>query len=168
MAPAHDPADWRDLVTALDLQPHPEGGYYREVFRSSQSVSFHGTPRSAGTSIYYLLAPGTYSAWHRIDADEAWYFHAGGPLALYVLTPEGDLITHRLGDPRHHPGAVFQAVVTAGGWFAAQPAEPGDFTLVGCAVSPGFEFTGFQLATESDLAPAIHRHGDTVRRLLSI
>ena len=166
--PPQDATGWQDLVTALDLQPHPEGGYYREVFRSALPVSFQGAQRCAGTSIYYLLAPGTYSAWHRIDADEAWYFHAGGPLALYVLTPEGDLITHRLGDPRRHPGAVFQAMVTAGCWFSAQPSEPGGFTLVGCAVSPGFEFTGFQLATESDLAPAIRRHGDTVRRLLKI
>ena len=166
MAPAHDPADWRALVTALDLQPHPEGGFYREVFRSGLQVPFHGASRSAGTSIYYLLAQGAYSAWHRIDADEAWYFHAGGPLALHVLTAAGDLVTHRLGDPRRHAGAVFQTVVTAGCWFAAEPAEPDGYTLVGCAVSPGFEFTGFQLATGPDLEAAIRRYGDVVRRLL--
>src|SRR5690606_39828816 len=66
-------------------------GYYREVFRSDLSVPFQGAPRSAGTSIYYLLAQGACSAWHRIDADETWYFHAGGPLALHVLSPEGGL-----------------------------------------------------------------------------
>ncbi|WP_368647877.1 cupin domain-containing protein [Castellaniella ginsengisoli] len=157
---------WRSLVTALGLQPHPEGGYYREVFRSGLQVPFLGAPRSAGTSIYYLLAQGACSAWHRIDADETWYFHAGGPLALHVLSPEGGLVTHRLGDPMRHDGAVFQAVVSAGCWFAAELIRPDDFVLVGCAVAPGFEFSGFQLAAEADLADAVGRHGDWVRRLL--
>ena len=164
---APDAGGWQDLVAALDLQPHPEGGYYREVFRSGHQVPFRGTARSAGTSIYYLLAQGAYSAWHRIDADETWYFHAGGPLALQVLLPDGSLLTHRLGDPRRHPGAVFQAVVTAGCWFAAEPADPGGFTLVGCAVAPGFEFSGFELATDADLAAAVRRHGGSVRRWLA-
>jgi predicted cupin superfamily sugar epimerase len=164
--PPGDPEAWRALVAALGLQPHPEGGYYREVFRSDLRVPFQGTPRSAGTSIYYLLAQGACSAWHRIDADETWYFHAGGPLALHVLSPDGGLVTHRLGDPLRHAGAVFQAVVDAGRWFAAELVHPGDFALVGCAVAPGFEFSGFQLAVEADLAPAIRRHGDWIGRLL--
>lgn len=160
------PEAWRTLAAALDLQPHPEGGYYREVFRSDLRVPFQGAPRSAGTSIYYLLAQGARSAWHRIDADETWYFHAGGPLALHVLLPGGELVTHRLGDPLRHPGAVFQAVARAGCWFAAELLHPDDFALAGCAVAPGFEFSGFRLADAADLAPAIRRHGDWVRRLL--
>ncbi|HUH40000.1 MAG TPA: cupin domain-containing protein [Castellaniella sp.] len=166
MALSTGPDDWQALVASLGLQAHPEGGYYREVFRSDLQVPFHGASRCAGTSIYYLLAQGAYSAWHRIDADETWYFHTGGPLELYVLSPEGDLRVHRLGDPRHHPGAVFQAMVAAGCWFAAKPAMPGDFALVGCAVAPGFEFRGFQLAVTADMEPAIRRHGDWVRSLL--
>src|SRR5690606_2165489 len=70
---------WRSLVEALGLQPHPEGGYYRETFRSATRVEFNGMARSAGTSIYYLLTEGATSAWHRLDADEVWYVHAGGP-----------------------------------------------------------------------------------------
>lgn len=164
--PPGDSEPWRALVAALDLQPHPEGGYYREIFRSGLQVPFQGASRSAGTSIYYLLAQGAYSAWHRIDADEAWYFHAGGLLALHVLLPDGERITHRLGDPLSHAEAVFQAVVPAGCWFAAELVHPDDFVLVGCAVAPGFEFSGFQLAAEADMALAIRRHGDWVRRLL--
>jgi predicted cupin superfamily sugar epimerase len=87
---------WRALVARLSLQPHPEGGYYRETFRSDQRVSCHGGRRSAATSIYYLLADGACSAWHRIDADETWYFHAGGVLALHVLSPNGAMTTHLL------------------------------------------------------------------------
>ncbi len=164
--PLADPEIWRGLVAALDLQPHPEGGYYREVFRSGLQVPFQGTARSAGTSIYYLLAQSAYSAWHRIDADEVWCFHAGGALDLHVLSPGGGVLTHRLGDPLRHPGAVYQAVAPAGCWFAAELVNPDDFVLVGCIVAPGFEFTGFQLATEADLAGAVSRHGDWVRRLL--
>lgn len=160
------PEAWRTLVAALDLQPHPEGGYYREVFRSDLGVPFRGDTRSAGTSIYYLLAQGAWSAWHRIDADETWYFHAGGPLALHVLSPDGGLVTHRLGDPLRHPGAVFQAVVPAGRWFAAELIHPEAFALVGCAVAPGFEFSGFRLAGAADMAPAMRRHGDWIGRLL--
>jgi predicted cupin superfamily sugar epimerase len=170
--PTHAEADtprdggWRALIAALDLQPHPEGGYYREVFRSGMQVLLQGDPRSAGTSIYYLLAQGAHSAWHRIDADEVWCFHAGGLLDLHVLSPDGALLTHRLGDPLRHPGAAYQAVAPAGCWFAAELADPDDFVLAGCIVAPGFEFSTFQLAGESDLAPAIRRHGDWIGRLL--
>lgn len=157
----------QSLITALDLRPHPEGGHYREVFRSGLRVSFQGTQRSAGTSIYYLLAQGAHSAWHRIDADEIWCFHAGGLLDLHVLLPDGGLRTHRLGDPLAHPGAVYQAAVPAGSWFAAELADPDDFVLAGCLVAPGFEFSGFRLADEADMADAVGRHGAWIRRLLA-
>lgn len=161
-----NPATWKSMIAALGLQPHPEGGHYREVFRSSRGVEAGGLQRSAGTSIYYLLAEGAYSAWHRIDADEVWYFHAGCAVKLHVLRPDGGLVTHCLGDPLRHAGAVFQAVVPAGCWFAAELADTDDFALVSCAVMPGFEFSGFQLAAEADMKEAIHRHGDGIRRLL--
>lgn len=164
--PPESRAAWKELVAALELQPHPEGGHYREVFRSAHGVQIRAAQRSAGTSIYYLLADGAYSAWHRIDADEIWYFHAGSALALHVLQSDGGLVTHRLGDPLRYAGTVFQAVVPAGCWFAAELADIGEFSLVSCAVMPGFEFGGFELATESDMGEAILRHGDWIRRLL--
>lgn len=161
-----NPAAWKALITALGLRPHPEGGHYREVFRSACQVQLHEVQRSAGTSILYLLSEGARSAWHRIDADEIWYFHAGNPLALHVLQPDGGLVTHRLGDPLRDPGSVFQAVVPAGLWFSAEPADPEGFALVGCAVAPGFEFSGFQLACEADISVAVQHHGGWIRRLL--
>jgi len=157
---------WKKMVTGLGLQPHPEGGYYREVFRSAHTVPSGAGSRSAGTSIYYLLAEGAFSAWHRIDADEVWYFHAGGLIALHVLQPDGGLHTHQLGDPVRHADAVFQATVPAGCWFAAELADIGDFALVSCAVMPGFEFTGFELASAADIGAAIERHGEWLQRLL--
>jgi len=164
--PSDGRAPWEALAEALGLQPHPEGGHYRELFRSACEVRAGGRPRSAGTSIYYLLAEGNYSAWHRIDAEEIWYFHAGGPLTLHVLRTDGELVTHLLGDPLRHATAVFQAVVPAGCWFSAEPAGSADYSLVSCAVMPGFEFSGFQLAAEADMAAAVRRHGGWIRRLL--
>lgn len=157
---------WQTLVRDLSLQPHPEGGYYRETFRSDQQVPFTGGMRSASTVIYYLLAQGAYSAWHRIDADETWYFHAGHPMALHVLSAEGELCTHRLGNPIEHAGAVFQATVPAGCWFAGELVEPDEFALLSCSVAPGFEFSGFELAASADMDGAVRRHGEWVRRLL--
>lgn len=157
---------WRTLVAQLGLQPHPEGGYYRETFRSNQQVSCGTGQRSAATSIYYLLADGAWSAWHRIDADETWYFHAGGALALHVLSPDGALTTHLLGNPLEDADTVFQATVPAGCWFAGELADSNGFALVGCVVAPAFEFSGFELARASDMQAAIHRHGEWVRRLL--
>lgn len=154
------------LIETLALRPHPEGGHYREVFRSDLQVSAPAGQRSAATSIHYLLCEGAYSAWHRIDADEVWYFHAGTPLALHILSAEGELTTHRLGNAVTHPDVVFQAVVPAGCWFAAELEHPDDYALVSCAVAPGFEFEGFQLAGEVDLEPAIARQGVWLRRLL--
>jgi predicted cupin superfamily sugar epimerase len=156
----------RALIAALDLQPHPEGGHFREVFRATQPVIHQGRERCAATSIFYLLADGACSAWHRIDADETWYHHAGGLLLLHVLQADGGLVTHRLGHPLRHAGAQFQAVVPAGAWFAAELSAPDDFALMGCAVAPGFEFAGFELAREADLAAALRRQGDWIRRLL--
>lgn len=157
---------WKTMVQQLGLQAHPEGGYYREVFRSVRHVYDGTAQRSAGTSIYYLLADGAYSAWHRIDAEEIWYFHAGDALALHVLQPDGTLLTHQLGNPLRHEDAVFQVCVQADCWFAAEVVAGGEFSLVSCAVMPGFEFSGFELASDADLAAAAARHGEWLRRLL--
>jgi len=126
-----------DIIRLLDLQPHPEGGHYRETFRDPRKVE----GRSVGTAIYFLLAAGERSHWHRVDAAEIWHFHAGAPLALEiegqgVVTLGVDLAA----------GQRPQAVVTTGAWQAARTL--GDWTLVGCTVAPGFEFAGFELAPD--------------------
>ncbi len=164
--PADTAAD--RLIHALGLRPHPEGGYFRETYRSSERVRCgDGRVRSASTAIYYLLRGSDYSAWHRIRSDELWHFHAGTPLDVHVLTADGKLVTHRLGNPLDHPHAVFQATVPANHWFAAErvPAGPEDFCLLGCTVAPGFEFSEFELAQASDLAATFPAHSGTIHRL---
>lgn len=128
------------VASLLDLEPHPEGGRFREVFRD---VATDENGRARSTAIYFLLAAGEVSAWHRVDAVEVWHFYAGGPLAL-TLSPNGhDAEAHRLGT-NLAAGERPQVVVPAGWWQAAESL--GAWTLVGCTVAPGFEFSGFELA----------------------
>ena len=128
-----------EVIALLALTPHPEGGHFRETFRDYRSVD---GDRAASTAIYYLLARGERSRWHRIDAAEGWHWYAGAPLALDVV--EGrDANTVRLG-PDLRAGERPQAVVPARAW--QQAASLGDWTLTGCTVAPGFAFAGFELA----------------------
>jgi predicted cupin superfamily sugar epimerase len=128
-----------EIVARLELKPHPEGGHYRETFRDSR-VDASG--RSASTAIYFLLARGERSHWHRIDAVEAWHYYAGHPLTLRIADDAGRR-TVTLG-PDLAAGEVPQAIVPAQAWQAAE--STGDWTLVGCTVAPGFDFANFELA----------------------
>ncbi|HEX2092878.1 MAG TPA: cupin domain-containing protein [Longimicrobiaceae bacterium] len=137
----HPRAD--ELLRLLELTPHPEGGHFREVFRSHLTVVPDcRDPRSALTTIYFLLARGERSRWHRVLSDEAWHFYEGDPLELLWLDPSGTRChRERLGPVRE--GCQPVRVVPAGCWQAARPT--GEFTLVGCTVGPGFEFEDFAL-----------------------
>ncbi len=140
----------RALVEALGLAPHPEGGFYRETWRSPRRVATPRGERSALTLIHFLLPPGHRSAFHRVESDEAWHHVSGGPLELHVLTEAGVHAVHRL-DASLAGGAVDHLVVPAGAWQAARPA--GDrHALVSCAVAPGFDFADFRLARPGELA----------------
>lgn len=129
-----------DIIRLLDLRPHPEGGHFRETFRDPRCID----GRSVSTAIYFLLARGERSHWHRVDAAEIWHWHAGAPLLLRVGGEagggRGDV---RLGTD-FAAGERPQAVIPAGIWQSAESL--GDWTLVGCTVAPGFEFSGFELA----------------------
>lgn len=129
------------VIAALGLEPHPEGGHYRESYRHHGS----GGERGATTAIYYLLRAGEVSHWHRVDAVEIWHWYAGAPLALAICErePETSLLT--LGADVM-AGERPQGVVPAGAWQSARSL--GDWTLVGCTVSPAFQFEGFELAPE--------------------
>ena len=127
------------VIDALGLQPHPEGGHYRETFRDPRTVE----GRSVGTAIYYLLGLGETSAWHRVDAAEIWHWHAGAPLVITVSPNGHDASAHHLG-PDLLRGQRPQFVVPAGHWQTA--TSLGAWTLVGCTVSPGFDFSGFEMA----------------------
>ena len=129
-----------EVIRLLDLKPHPEGGYFRETFRDARHVE---ADRAASTAIYFLLARGERSHWHRVDAVEIWHWYAGAPLKLEIAQGEGPIERVTLGSDLA-AGERPQAVVPAHAWQAAQSL--GDWTLVGCTVAPGFEFARFELA----------------------
>ena len=134
-------AEIERLISELGMRPHPEGGWYAETHRIPSPAG----ERSPGTAIYYLLKGGPVARWHRVDATETWHHYAGGPLVLTVVCKDGELRTHVLGT-NIAEGERPQAVVPAHAWQAAQAL--GAWTLCGCTVAPGFEFSGFEMAPE--------------------
>lgn len=164
---ANDSEAQAHLIRELGLVPHPEGGFYRETWRDPlRVVRPDGVGRSASTGIYYLLAGHAYSAWHRIQSDEAWHFYAGDPIDVHVLLQGDKMITYRLGNPLQQSGTVFQAVVPAGHWFAAERiGDDQGFSLAGCTVAPGFEFSEFELGDAAALAGQYPSHAALIGRL---
>jgi predicted cupin superfamily sugar epimerase len=162
-----DAAYW---IQKLSLEPHPEGGYYRQTYRSDLSLAreslppqFTG-PRPTATAIYFLLEGENFSAFHRLRSDELWHFYLGGPLVVHVIEPAGRYSKIKVGsDPE--AGEVLQAVVKAGCWFASQVREGKSFALVGCSVSPGFDFDDFELAMREELANRYPQHRELIARL---
>jgi predicted cupin superfamily sugar epimerase len=141
-------------VRRLGLQPHPEGGFYGETFRSPLRLTLpDGRTRSASTAIHYLLPPGAWSTWHRVRSDEVWHHYDGGALLLHRL----GLAAVRL------DAATPQAVVPAGVWQAAEPER--EAVLCGCTVSPGFEFEDFEIGTAAALADEFPQEAALIRRL---
>jgi predicted cupin superfamily sugar epimerase len=144
------------LIATLDLRLHPEGGFYREIYRSAQRVAVTGrdVERAALTTIYFLLAAGSQSRWHVVASDEVWHLYEGDGLEVLELDPLGaELVRHRLVPIGDGMGAPVHTV-PAGTWQAARPL--GDYALVGCTVAPGFEFTDFQLlADHPDVAASV-------------
>ena len=128
-----------DIIARLGLKPHPEGGHYRETFRDSRRDA---GGRAFSTAIYFLLAQGERSHWHRIDAIEVWHYYAGGALSLQIADDDGQRAV-KLG-PDLAAGEQPQAIVPAHAWQAAE--STGDWTLVGCTVAPGFDFAKFEMA----------------------
>ena len=157
-------------IRQLQLTPHVEGGAFREVYRSELSISQKALPiffqgnRNIATSIYFLLSSGQFSAFHRIASDELWHFYYGDPLLVYELGHSGELTVHRLGT-NIEKGENFQTVVKAGSWFASVPAEGSEYALVGCTVSPGFDFTEFELAERAALTKQYPDHAELISRL---
>ena len=136
-----------EVMRLLDLKPHPEGGHFRETFRDRRTVD---GGRAASTAAYYLLARGERSHWHKVDAVEAWHYHAGAPLKLEIALDAGGPIECLTLGADLTAGERPQAMVPAHAWQAAQSL--GEWTLVGCTVAPGFEFTRFEMAA-NDWAP---------------
>ncbi len=153
-----DDAEVQRWVDALGLVPHPEGGFYRETYRSAARVG----DRSASTAIYFLVTRGSFSALHRIRSDEAWHFHAGSTLEIVVLTPEGARADCMLGLDLGS-GARPQHVVPAGHWFGARLCDPdARYALVSCTVAPGFDFADFELAERDALTARFPAHAEVI------
>jgi len=160
----------RQIVDRFRLEPHPEGGYFREVYRSSLSVTHPGIPdehdktRRAGTLIYFLLEGDSFSAFHRVKwSDEAWHLYTGGPIELHAIDPAGG---H---DPRLL-SSDFEAgepttLVPAGHWQAARLTGGATWAFGGCTVSPGFEFADFEMPARVSLLEAWPQHAELIRSL---
>jgi hypothetical protein len=159
-------------IRQLGLERHPEGGWYRETYRSSGSYDFgaaspFGSPRSFATSIYYLLEQGDRSRLHRINSDELWYFHAGSPLEVHLFPETGTPSSFTLGDSPDD-GQMLHSWVPAGCSFGAcmkEPAAEGDFSLVSCVVAPGFDFRDFSFTSKEELIDRFPDHDKTITAL---
>lgn len=151
-------------IEQLGLIPHPEGGFYKESFRSSQHVqkANYAGNRSACTSIYYLLSENDYSSFHRLDADEIWYFHLGAPLHIHVIDQEGTHVVHELSD---QASGQLSVIIPAGLWFAAEIPSRIGYTLASCAVAPGFEFSTFEMAKKESMAQNFPEHTVLIHKL---
>lgn len=157
-------------IEALQLTPHIEGGAFRETYRSNLRIPASSLPaafageRHACTHIYFLLDKENFSAFHRIRSDELWHFYAGDPLIVYEINDKGVLNEHKLGnDPGNEE--TFQCIINAGSWFGSRVAANGAYSLVGCTVSPGFDFNDFVLADREQLSALYPQHKELIRAL---
>ncbi len=164
----HNSAEY--FIKQLNLQPHPEGGFFRETYRSAEIIEQDALPgrfngaRNFSTAIYFLLENGQFSALHRIAADELWHFYAGSTLTVTVIHANGLLEEIKLGTNLPN-GEVPQAVVPAGAWFGASVKAKNTFALVGCTVAPGFNFADFEMPPRQYLLEQFPQHSDIIQAL---
>jgi len=161
--PQRIPRDAACWIKKLALQPHPEGGYFREIYRAAGQIpstalpACYRGPRPFATSIYYLLAGTQISAFHRLTSDEQWHFYDGNTLLLAMIAPDGTSREVRLGRD-HNRGDQVQAVIPAGTWMGARLAGRRCYALIGCTVAPGFEFQDFAAGRRCDLLKHFPQH----------
>lgn len=146
----------RELVELYGLQPHPEGGYYRETYRSAGKLAQSALPahysgdRAFSTAIYYMLTEGSRSRFHRLGSDEFWHFYLGGPIVLAMLSAKGPARLVTLGQDVR-AGQAVQQLIPAGTWFGAWLPPGVPYALVGCTVAPGFDFADFEVGGRAEL-----------------
>ncbi len=156
-----------DYIARLNLEKHPEGGWFRQTYRSPETIPGDALParfvgaRPLSTAIYFLLRHGEISALHRLAADEVWHFYAGSPVTLHAIAPDGQVLRTTLG------ADVFQAVVPARHWFGATLDDNREeaFALVGCTVAPGFSYDDFELADRDQLVARFPQHRELIEKL---
>lgn len=158
------------IVRNLDLKPHPEGGYFRETYRSDGAIdansldSNYKGERNYSTCIYFLLTSEVFSAFHRILQDEIWHFYDGSPIDLHIITKDGDYTKTIIGRDIDR-GEIPQFVVPGGSWFAATVINSDDYSLLGCTVAPGFDFRDFELPTRNELIIKFPQHQRIISNL---
>ncbi len=163
-------ADAEYWIEKLGLEPHPEGGYFRQTYKADMVVAKEALPagfvgdRAVSTAIYFLLEGENFSAFHRLRSDEVWHYYAGDPLVVHVIEPEGEYSRILLGCDLE-AGQVLQAVVRAGCWFASHVVDWKSFAVVGCTVAPGFEFEDFEMGKRRELGASYPQHGELIEKL---
>ena len=161
--------DVEKIIKELNLQPHPEGGFYRETYRSNEKIAAEDLTgnypgdRNISTCIYFLLTSDTFSAFHKIRQDEVWHFYTGSPIDLHVISEAGVHSKYTIGN-RLDRNESPQFVVPGGNWFAAEVAEENSFALVGCTVAPGFDFSDFVLPSREELQQKFRGHAELINR----
>lgn len=159
-------------INKLQLQEHPEGGYFRETYRSDEILDAdqlpdrYDTAHSFSTAIYYLLKGNQFSAFHRLKSDEVWHFYAGSSLTIHIISEAGEYAQIKLGDD-FNAEEIFQAVIPAGSWFGATVDDKSSFTLVGCTIAPSFDFSDFELGNREKLLKQFPQHRAIIERLTS-
>jgi len=152
------------LIKRLNLQPHPEGGFYARNYQSEDSIKlvdsarYNNEIRRAGSSIYYLLSEHDFSAWHTLKSDEIWHYYIGSSVKIHIIDREGNYSMRLLGNSLDNVDASFQFVIPSGNWFAAEIVDKTSYSLVGCTVNPGFEFNDFTLADRDTLSVEFPQH----------
>ncbi len=165
-----DEKEAKRWIEKLQLEAHPEGGYFRRTYKADLTLAkealpagFKG-PRAASTEIYFLLEGKNFSAFLRMRSDEVWHFYTGEPLVVHVIEPDGKYSSILLGRDLE-VGEVLQAVVRAGCWFASHVADWKSFAVVGCTVAPGFDFEDFEMGKRAELVAKYPQHRQLVERL---
>ncbi len=159
-----------EWIEKLKLIPHPEGGYFNEVYRSEEKIKRSGLPqryeaeRNMGTSIYFLLESGQKSFLHKLQSDETWHFYYGCPLKLYIILPNGKRRKIMLGNNIYN-GEVLQYTIPKFSWFGAKPKESDSYSLIGCSVYPGFDFEDFELGEREELLKLYPEYENIIKQL---
>jgi len=162
--------DAQKYIKKLKLLPHPEGGYFKEIYRAEGIISQPNLPmrfsggRAYSTAIYYLLESGDFSSLHRLASDEQWFHVDGSVLTIHSIDPSGNYTKYHIGKD-FEAGEFPHAVVPHGNWFGGTVDDANSFSLVGCVVSPGFDFSDFELAKKSQLMIQFPQHKDLIERL---
>tara|TARA_R110000787_G_scaffold29800_1_gene80604 strand:- start:8465 stop:8962 length:498 start_codon:yes stop_codon:yes gene_type:complete len=160
----------QEIIKKLNLKEHPEGGYFSETYRSSEMISndqlgvAYSGDRNHSTCIYFMLTSEKFSAFHKINQDEIWHYYKGVPLKLHIISKEGNYSYVMIGN-NFDINEIPQYVVKGGDWFAAEVLEKNSYTLVGCSVSPGFDFADFVLPKREELITLFPKHSEIITKL---